>query len=374
MSHAWMPLYVGDYLGKTQRLSLAEHGAYMLLIMEYWQSRGLPDDDAQLARICRVTDKEWKKVRPAIAPFFGEGWRHARVEEELAKADAKHMKRVSAGKSGGDAKASADANGRHKPSKQPSIAKADAMASSSQSPSPEEATQPVAKPREETQPSPALESDGVVITSEEIIPEPNSSNGLGVVTSIEEITPEYEEIPSFLRLELASRKAELDAMETALREAAGLQNDPSPSLMDLSPIVALIDKGWDLAGDILPVIRAKARPGVRTWRYFVPAIEQSKTANERIAAKPEAVVVAAVGWVHTEQPEWGELAERFKRERGKPPPAMGSRAGLIGQGWYFPAEWIAELRKVTALATRTREPEGDEWEWAKGAAERLKLP
>lgn len=100
-----MPLYVGDYLSKTQRLTLAEHGAYLLLIMEYWQSGGLPDDDGQLARICRTTLTEWKKLKQTLSTFFHDGWHHNRIDEELAKANAKHERRVEAGKRGGNASA-----------------------------------------------------------------------------------------------------------------------------------------------------------------------------------------------------------------------------------------------------------------------------
>lgn len=100
MSHAWMPFYVGDYLGKTQRLSAIEHGAYMLLIMEYWQSGSLPNDDNQLARISRLTLKEWQRIRDTIAAFFQPGWRHHRVEEELARADAISSAKSEAGKAG----------------------------------------------------------------------------------------------------------------------------------------------------------------------------------------------------------------------------------------------------------------------------------
>lgn len=100
MSHAWMPLYVADYLADTGHLSTAEHGAYMLLILHYWQKGGLPNDDTQLARIARMSAKEWQASRPVIAAFFADNWRHTRVEDELAKADAIVAAKSDAGKLG----------------------------------------------------------------------------------------------------------------------------------------------------------------------------------------------------------------------------------------------------------------------------------
>jgi uncharacterized protein YdaU (DUF1376 family) len=104
-AHPWMPLYIKDYLADTRRLRAAEHGAYLLLIMEYWQTRSLPDDDRQLARIACMSDREWKAARPNIEPLFLPTWRHKRVDEELRKADAKYERRAEAGKRGGNAKA-----------------------------------------------------------------------------------------------------------------------------------------------------------------------------------------------------------------------------------------------------------------------------
>lgn len=86
----WMPMYWGDYRAKTLRLSLAEHGAYLLLIGAYWmEGRPLPDDDRQLMRIIGASPAEWRKIRPALMPFFDirDGhWYHVRVEEEIATA------------------------------------------------------------------------------------------------------------------------------------------------------------------------------------------------------------------------------------------------------------------------------------------------
>ena len=87
MSRPWMPLYVSDYLGDTRRLTTLEHGAYLLLIMEYWQHGGLPEDEAELADIAGLDAEGWQTVRTRIARLFIQpGWKHKRIEEELAKA------------------------------------------------------------------------------------------------------------------------------------------------------------------------------------------------------------------------------------------------------------------------------------------------
>jgi uncharacterized protein YdaU (DUF1376 family) len=102
-----MPFFPADYLADTRRLTPAQHGAYLLLILEYWVSGSLPDDDGQLARIVGMTPGEWRKAKPVVQAFFHDGWQHQRIDEELAKAKAKHERRQEAGKAGGIAKANA---------------------------------------------------------------------------------------------------------------------------------------------------------------------------------------------------------------------------------------------------------------------------
>lgn len=101
----YMPLWVADYRADTAHLSTAEHGAYLLLIMHYWQTGALPTKDDQLARIAGLKPKEWLRIRPTIIAFFDDQWRHKRIDEELIEAREKHERRVSAGKSGGNATA-----------------------------------------------------------------------------------------------------------------------------------------------------------------------------------------------------------------------------------------------------------------------------
>lgn len=96
MSAPYMPLFVADYLADTAHLSAAEHGAYLLLIMNYWQRRKpLPNDDRKLARIVRMTDDEWADARENISEFFqvsDDGWSHARIENEIYIVDGKSAK------------------------------------------------------------------------------------------------------------------------------------------------------------------------------------------------------------------------------------------------------------------------------------------
>lgn len=96
-----MSLHVGDYRRDTAHLDAAEHGAYLLLIMHYWSTGGLPDDDQKLARIACMSARDWQKVRPTIAAFFKDGWRHGRIDSELVDAQARYERRAAAGKKGG---------------------------------------------------------------------------------------------------------------------------------------------------------------------------------------------------------------------------------------------------------------------------------
>ena len=108
----WMPLHVAAYLADTTHLSTAEHGAYLLLMMHYWQRGGLPDDDAKLARVARLTLKEWMSIRPTIADLFRDGWSHGRIDEELTKAAGLIDQRRNAGKASAERRAQRKSNER----------------------------------------------------------------------------------------------------------------------------------------------------------------------------------------------------------------------------------------------------------------------
>lgn len=100
-----MPIHIGDYKRDTGHLRASGHGAYLLLLFHHWSTGELPDDDDQLAAIACMTRGEWKKMRPILEKFFGPGWRHGRVEKDLASAKQSYEARAKAGEKGGKAKA-----------------------------------------------------------------------------------------------------------------------------------------------------------------------------------------------------------------------------------------------------------------------------
>lgn len=102
----FMPLYIGDYLRDTTRLTTEAHGAYLLLLMDYWINGPAPDDDLVLSSITKLALKDWRKIRPFIAPFFhveSGMWMNKRSEAERAKAVENVDKKRAAGSAGGTA-------------------------------------------------------------------------------------------------------------------------------------------------------------------------------------------------------------------------------------------------------------------------------
>ena len=81
--------YMGDYGRDTAHLSLAEHGAYTLLLDHYYSTeQALPADPTSLFRICRAFDTAEQQavlsVADAFFPVGDDGLRHsARADREL---------------------------------------------------------------------------------------------------------------------------------------------------------------------------------------------------------------------------------------------------------------------------------------------------
>ena len=110
MSTPYMPLFVGDYLADTAHLSTLEHGAYMLLIMSYWQTgKPLPATSDRRANVARMSNERWAEVEPTLVEFFAvqeDGrWVHRRIEAELARLRERSAKASASGKASGQRRA-----------------------------------------------------------------------------------------------------------------------------------------------------------------------------------------------------------------------------------------------------------------------------
>ncbi len=215
---AWMPLYIADYLADTGHLSTIEHGAYVLLIMHYWQHKGLPSEE-KIARIARMTAKEWAGSRDTLASLFGPGWMHKRVDHELMVAEQIADKRSTAGRTAGLASAAA---------RQRNV-----RPNSNDSPT-------TVERRVNPLPSPSPDDD-------------KSSSSGGQERS--------------------------DRLEAELR--ASLGERAPPENVDFAPILKLIEAGYDPVKDVLAACRAAAGKSAETvgsWGYYAEAVSRKSKA------------------------------------------------------------------------------------------------
>jgi len=100
------PHHIGDYRAHTAHLSMTEDGAYRrLLDLSYMSERPLPADLSAVQRLAGAHDKaERAAVETILREFFTlceDGWRQARVDEEVTAYQAKADKARRNGKGGG---------------------------------------------------------------------------------------------------------------------------------------------------------------------------------------------------------------------------------------------------------------------------------
>src|SRR5215469_6408261 len=101
----WYAHYPGDYLRDTAHLSLAQHGAYRLLLDHiYSTGKPLPPDVSALHRICRAFDPaEQDAVDFVVAEFFElreDGYHNFRADVELARRAECHQRLSDSGRRG----------------------------------------------------------------------------------------------------------------------------------------------------------------------------------------------------------------------------------------------------------------------------------
>jgi uncharacterized protein YdaU (DUF1376 family) len=110
--------YPADFAGdiNVEAMTTLQVGAYILLLCKAWQAdppASLPNDDAVLARLARLTPAEWSEAKAGVLSPFVLGadnrWHQKRLRKEFETAKAKSKKRAAAGAAGANARWRSDA-------------------------------------------------------------------------------------------------------------------------------------------------------------------------------------------------------------------------------------------------------------------------
>lgn len=102
MSLEWFEFHPKSFLTDTMRLNTEAKGAYLLLLLDYYEKEGpAPDDDDVLAAIAGLPLDVWQRHRKVIQPLFnvdGGLWHHATCANVIADAKARMARQSEAGK------------------------------------------------------------------------------------------------------------------------------------------------------------------------------------------------------------------------------------------------------------------------------------
>lgn len=220
-----LPLFTDAYLADTRHLSALEHGAYLLLLMMAWRS---PD-------CCLPNDDEtlarWASVDgrtwKRIKPRVMAFWTLAEDQWSQARLSRE----------------------REFVSKRADVARANGKLGG--------------KPKR-------LKSNG-------------SDNPAGSTQATQPKAPNPNPNPTATQQD--ARALPFDR----LIEAASVNGTCHPNLViTIAEALAYIDKGYDLEADLLPVVRGKASPEIRSWRYFGAIVEANAKHRGQITPKPAA--------------------------------------------------------------------------------------
>lgn len=125
-------------------------------------------------------------------------------------------------------------------------------------------------------------------------------------------------------------------MDTLL-EAAGLsgfREERSPSLVNLAPVLGLLDAGYDLEADIVPALKAKTATGfvIRSWSLLPKLVEEfaAKRQGTSVKQKPAPKPI-----------DWPGRVKAY-RDDGIWPHAWGPKPGE--PGCAVPAELLQQAR------------------------------
>lgn len=280
-NNLYIPFHPGDYLADTAHLSAAEHGAYFLLILNYWQ-RGepLPDDDRKLRGIARMSADEWAAAKETVLEFFDarDGLlHHKRIDEELDKA----RERSDKARENGLRSANARQNGSNR-------------------------SAPVKQPLNERS----------TTVERPLSDRPTNQD-------------QDQDIEEAIASSTHEAKLSISEIQRQLEQATGWIDLPG-----VGAIEKLLSEGHSFEGRILPLARDEAErrtsaPG--GWTYLA-AVVRDKTRQPTAAAKP-----VEMTWVPLGSQAWKTLTakkrEGYLRSMLKPGPG--------GEGIYWPAHELA---------------------------------
>lgn len=87
MSMHWFPFYHADYLADTSRLSPAQHGVYLLLLLSFFKDGPLPNDPDTLCRIAAgASPSDVSSILDRYWVLTDAGWVNPKMDEVRTKA------------------------------------------------------------------------------------------------------------------------------------------------------------------------------------------------------------------------------------------------------------------------------------------------
>ncbi len=101
----FVKLYVGDYMRDTGTLTVAEHGAYLLMLLHHYGTEKPLPKGRELHRLVRAETKAERDAVDSVASRFWaetpDGWVNGRASKEMEKANHQREVNRTVGKLGG---------------------------------------------------------------------------------------------------------------------------------------------------------------------------------------------------------------------------------------------------------------------------------
>jgi len=103
----WWKFYARDFLASkaVTLMTLQQRGAYVTLQCVCWNDGSIPGDTAMLARLCGVSEDEFRNIWPGVEPQFekhGKRLLDPGLEEQRREAAKLHKKLSDAGRRGAE--------------------------------------------------------------------------------------------------------------------------------------------------------------------------------------------------------------------------------------------------------------------------------